>query len=70
MTEQAPNASRRVACARCGTTFECGLSGGCWCADEPYRLPLTAAGVSEDCLCPACLRRAAAEFASPSTSAR
>jgi len=30
------------------------------CAAEPYRLPLTSAGVSEDCLCPDCLRQAAA----------
>jgi hypothetical protein len=54
-----PAAARRLACARCGTAFDCSLGGGCWCADEPYRLPMpdTAA---EDCLCPACLRAAAA----------
>jgi hypothetical protein len=51
---------RRLACARCGTAFDCGLGGECWCAAEPYRLPLTAAGETEDCLCPACLRKAAA----------
>ena len=51
--------TRRLACARCGTVFECQLAGDCWCAAEPYRLPLTAAGASEDCLCPACLRQAA-----------
>ena len=54
------NPPRRLACARCGTTFECGLGGDCWCAAEPYQLPLTAAGEIEDCLCPACLRQAAA----------
>ncbi|MBI2713023.1 MAG: hypothetical protein HYX37_01015 [Rhizobiales bacterium] len=59
--EQAPlsKPSRTLACARCGTVFECRSAGGCWCAAEPYRLPLTAAGASEDCLCPACLRKAA-----------
>ena len=51
--------SRTLACARCGAKFECAPAGGCWGAAEPYRLPLTEAGVSEDCLCPACLRRAA-----------
>ena len=35
-----PNAARRLACARCGTAFDCSLGGGCWCADEPYRLPM------------------------------
>ena len=56
----AATAARTLACARCGAAFECRPAGGCWCAAEPYRLPLTAAGVSEDCLCPACLRQAAA----------
>jgi len=51
---------RRLACARCGSVFECGAgTGDCWCAAEPYRLPLTRAGEIEDCLCPECLRRAA-----------
>jgi hypothetical protein len=54
---------RRLACARCGAVFECTPAGGCWCADEPYRLPLTDAGADEDCLCPACLRKAAAAHA-------
>jgi len=35
------------------------LSADCWCAAEPYRLPMTKAAL-EDCLCPACLRKAAA----------
>jgi hypothetical protein len=49
---------RRIACARCGTTFECGMGGDhCWCAGEAYRMPMPAKG--EDCLCPACLRAAA-----------
>jgi len=55
-----PSASpRRLACARCGNDFNCSLSGDCWCAAEPYRMPVTKAAI-EDCLCPACLRRAAA----------
>ena len=58
-----PNSPRTLACARCGTAFECRPAGGCWCAAEPYRLPLTAEGAAEDCLCPACLRQAA--LASP-----
>ncbi|MCF8478269.1 MAG: cysteine-rich CWC family protein [Pseudolabrys sp.] len=53
-------APRRLTCARCGTAFDCDLSGGCWCAAEPYRLPLSAQAAQEDCLCPACLRKAAA----------
>jgi hypothetical protein len=59
MTAAVPIPPRRVVCARCGTAFDCALGGDCWCAAEPYRLPLTAAGVIEDCLCPACLRQAA-----------
>ena len=59
MTAAMPNSSRRLACARCGTRFDCGLGGDCWCAAEPYRLPMDNAAI-EDCLCPACLRKAAA----------
>ena len=54
--------SRRLACARCGTAFECGVGGrdgGCWCMDETVRMPIPESG-SEDCLCPACFRMAAA----------
>jgi hypothetical protein len=50
---------RTLACARCGATFACSLEGGCWCAAEPYRLPMPDS-TAEDCLCPACLREAAA----------
>ncbi|HET9715035.1 MAG TPA: cysteine-rich CWC family protein [Pseudolabrys sp.] len=50
---------RRLACARCGVVFECSLSADCWCAAEPYRIPMTDA-VADDCLCPECLRRRAA----------
>jgi hypothetical protein len=60
MTAPTLTSTRRLACARCGSAFECGAPGECWCAAEPYRLPLTAAGEIEDCLCPTCLRKAAA----------
>jgi hypothetical protein len=60
MTTAPPIPPRRLACARCGAAFECGAPGECWCAAEPDRLPLTAAGANEDCLCQACLRKAAA----------
>jgi hypothetical protein len=53
---------RRLACARCGTTFECGSGSqdaACWCMDESFRLPMPEAGAG-DCLCPACLRAKAA----------
>ena len=55
--------ARRISCARCGMAFDCSLSGGCWCAAEPYRMPLGDA--AEDCLCPQCLRKAAAAAAAP-----
>ena len=51
--------SRHLACARCGTVFECAQAGECWCAAEPFRLPMPDAA-GEDCLCPACLSKAAA----------
>ena len=53
--------ARPLACPRCGAAFECRPEGGCWCADETFRLPLDAAAVAEGCLCAACLRKAAAE---------
>ena len=51
---------RRLACARCGVPFECGVgTGHCWCAEEDFRLPMPPEGSGENCLCPACLRKAA-----------
>jgi len=52
--------SRQLLCARCGAAFQCGLGGDCWCAAEPVRLTMPAPGSREDCVCPACLRAAAA----------
>ncbi len=53
--------SRRLTCSACGTEFGCDLSGNCWCAEEPARLPMPTAG--GDCLCRDCLRKAAAKYA-------
>jgi hypothetical protein len=50
----APPPFRRIACARCGASFDCG-GPACWCADESYRLPMPLDAAST-CLCPACLR--------------
>lgn len=50
---------RQTVCPRCGTRFGCDLSGNCWCDSEAARLPMPVAG--EDCLCPTCLRAAAAK---------
>ena len=52
--------ARQLACARCGAAFDCAQAGDCWCAAEPYRLPMPGAA-NEDCLCPNCLRKTAAE---------
>jgi len=43
-------------CEACGTAFDCGLGGDCWCAAEPFRLPIPAGRSTDDCLCPTCLR--------------
>ncbi len=54
---------RRLACAHCGTSFDCGLTAECWCASVPARLPVPGnmpGDTAEDCLCPECLRKAAA----------
>ena len=53
--------SRRLACAGCGTEFTCSLSGPCWCAEEDFRMPMPSD--DGDCLCPDCLRKAAARAA-------
>ena len=50
---------RSLVCESCGAAFSCGLSAECWCAAETARLPLPEG--TGDCLCPACMRRAAAE---------
>jgi hypothetical protein len=56
MGASAPLPRRAVACARCGTVFGCDLGGDCWCAAEPFRLPLPDDAAAGDCLCPDCLR--------------
>jgi hypothetical protein len=60
-TDSSPGAialSRRLTCSACDTEFGCDLSGNCWCAEEPAKLPMPATG--GDCLCRDCLREAAA----------
>jgi len=47
---------RALVCAECGAPFTCSGDAGCWCAAEPYRLPMPDAASAADCLCPACLR--------------
>ena len=51
----------RLECAGCGTGFSCSLSGQCWCNNESFRIPMPQDG--SDCLCPDCLRKAAARAA-------
>jgi len=53
--------TRRLACAGCGREFNCSLSGSCWCGGEDFRMPMPVDG--GDCLCPDCLRKAAAHAA-------
>jgi Cysteine-rich CWC len=67
MADEHRKQPRRLACARCGAAFDCGLDAGCWCRDEPYRLPMSQM-TNEDCLCPACLRRVAAAGPSPASN--
>jgi hypothetical protein len=55
-----PLPQRRLTCSGCGAKFECGTGGrdgGCWCMDQPSRLPMPAAD-GADCVCPACLQAA------------
>ena len=65
-------AERRLICESCGQEFGCARDNiaACWCNAEAYRLPLPmAGGRTTDCLCPSCLRRAAARLkASPGTA--
>jgi len=58
MQSQDARKPRKLSCARCGTPFACALDGDCWCAAEIYKLPMPTAA-AEDCVCPACLRKAA-----------
>jgi hypothetical protein len=52
--------SRALTCASCGAAFTCTGDAICWCAAEPYRLPMPALDTAADCLCPQCLRLKAA----------
>jgi len=53
-----------MSCQRCGQEFGCSREDidRCWCAAEPYRLPMKLppeAGGFSGCLCPSCLRAVA-----------
>jgi len=62
MTNRSENLpTRQLACAGCGTEFGCNLSGPCWCMEQDFRMPMPVDG--GDCLCPDCLRKAAARAA-------
>ncbi|MFH0303285.1 hypothetical protein AAFX91_40385 [Bradyrhizobium sp. 31Argb] len=60
MTNRKESTSRQLSCRRCGIGFTCDLSGECWCAAEPYRMPMPAHD-GGDCLCPDCLRALASQ---------
>ena len=53
---------RREHCEGCGASFECGPLLGCWCAKEtvPPEALLALKAKHSRCLCPDCLRAAAA----------
>jgi len=62
MADSTTAPARSLTCARCGATFDCGLSAECWCSAEAFRVPM-GGDLSEDCLCPDCLRRKASGLA-------
>jgi diphthamide synthase (EF-2-diphthine--ammonia ligase) len=47
-------------CPRCGAEFACNPAGDCWCKTEEYMLPIKPMPGIKGCLCPVCLKRAAA----------
>jgi len=51
---------RTVVCPGCGNRFTCRPEGECWCMAESFRLPMPADAATAECLCPDCLRAAAA----------
>jgi Cysteine-rich CWC len=64
---------RRLICESCGQEFGCARDNiaECWCNAEAYRLPLPpAGGRTAGCLCPSCLRQAAARLKASPGSAR
>jgi len=51
---------KKINCERCGREFGCSRDAidACWCAAEPYRLPMPLppeVGRFVGCLCPSCL---------------
>jgi len=56
--------TRQMSCERCGREFGCSRDAieTCWCAAEPYRLPIPLppeVGRFSGCLCLSCLRTVA-----------
>ena len=48
-------------CSRCSASFSCGApetNGGCWCNEYP---PIFIPDPAVNCMCPACLHKAAKE---------
>jgi len=56
-------------CSKCGLAFDCGGLFGCWCRDVKLSGPQLATLRSGyvDCLCPTCLKAAAADSPAPVT---
>jgi hypothetical protein len=54
--------AREKRCQKCGQAFDCGGLFGCWCRDVKLDAAALAALRAQysDCLCPSCLRAAAA----------
>jgi cysteine-rich CWC protein len=54
--------SKEKRCAKCGLAFDCGGLLGCWCRDVKLSADQLAILRSRyvDCLCPTCLKAAAA----------
>jgi len=45
-------------CPQCGVAFECRQEAGCWCAEQPWKVPVPEdrSDPAKGCLCPDCLR--------------
>ena len=59
------NLSEKETCPRCGSKFDCGKSGKCWCfeVDVPPSVLEKIDAEFHSCLCPKCLK----EFSSSET---
>jgi hypothetical protein len=50
--------TEKESCPRCGTKFDCGKSGKCWCyeVDVPTSVLDHINDTYDSCLCPECLK--------------